>query len=745
MDKRNAYTEAGFSCFPLIAKSKKPELKSWQPFQSRKPTAEEVERWVSDYPDANVANVTGAISGVVVLDIDSEDAYREASRRGLPFTVEATTPRGRHIYFKHPDYPVSNIAGSDKPEAKLPKGLDLRGDGGYVVAAGSYYVPTDAERAAGKVEGPYNWREGHEPNGLVDFAPLPQWLVNIVSPQAAQAPQPNPANSVATMAAALQSVGSNLQAADRHPYASAALEYEVTKVLEAEVGSRNSQLNASAFAIAQLAKSGNLDEQEAKDLLTQAAQAAGLESSEIKTTIASGWRKGMSNPRECPSHYESIYDPMPMPTPADVSKQEQAADDQHFASLKSAAELSAMEVPEREYLLDGWLPVGCVTALFGDGGTGKSLVAMCMAAAIASGRSLWGSETTQAPVLAFYCEDDEFELVRRQQAITTSLGLSPSDLSQYLIQSRFGLDSSLANFSRNGVEASKLFDSIRRKALQVGARLVVIDNINMVFTGDGNDAGQVTRFMSQLNGLALAINGSVLLLGHTAKAEGSRFAGSTAWSNASRNRLFFARPDNMAEAAANPNLRHLTIDKSNYGATGECLPLLWHYGSFIVPSEMDEEQKTSQQQKYDEQIFLQHLAELTAEKRALSINPRARNYAPRVFSERKRGTIGYRTKSQLEHAMGRLLKRGAIAADQPLGWQTDQRKTPSGIIAIEADPQPALDAVVCRSPAENIIADIAKPKSKTNAVLEALEQHRLNGTVPKDIERAIEAQRRTGT
>ena len=113
---------------PVAERGKRPIVR-WQTFEDGHPTEAEVRGWFERWPSANVAVVTGAISGIVVLDVDPSHGGEELLTRlalrnaGLPQTVEATTGGGgRHIYFKHPGFEVKNRAG-------LSPGLDLRGDG----------------------------------------------------------------------------------------------------------------------------------------------------------------------------------------------------------------------------------------------------------------------------------------------------------------------------------------------------------------------------------------------------------------------------------------------------------------------------------------------------------------------------------------------------------------------------------------------------------------------------------------
>jgi Bifunctional DNA primase/polymerase, N-terminal/Primase C terminal 1 (PriCT-1) len=94
---------------------------------------ERVTAWWSAIPTANIGIATGSASGFFVVDIDSIDAEAELRRLenehgALPASVESITPRGRHIYFRMPAVAVRNSAG------KIAPGIDVRGDGGYVLA-----------------------------------------------------------------------------------------------------------------------------------------------------------------------------------------------------------------------------------------------------------------------------------------------------------------------------------------------------------------------------------------------------------------------------------------------------------------------------------------------------------------------------------------------------------------------------------------------------------------------------------
>ena len=125
----------------------------WAEYQQRRMTAEEIE----GRPWPGVGIVTGAMSGIVVLDADSPEAVEELTRRGHAPTPMAKTARGMHAYFQHPGGELPTRIG-------LGSGLDLKGDGGYVAAPPSRH-PSGTT---------YQWiisPEDEEP------APLPAWAI----------------------------------------------------------------------------------------------------------------------------------------------------------------------------------------------------------------------------------------------------------------------------------------------------------------------------------------------------------------------------------------------------------------------------------------------------------------------------------------------------------------------------------------------------------------------------------------
>lgn len=135
-----------------------------------------IHEWWTRWPDANIGIVTGPESGILVLDVDGrqgEESLIELARRGwrLPdtFTVR-TGGGGQHNYFRWPN--GANVRNS---QSRIAPGLDIRGQGGYVVAPPSRH-------ASGS-------RYGINETAIPP-APPPEWLLSPVqAPQGAQARQ----------------------------------------------------------------------------------------------------------------------------------------------------------------------------------------------------------------------------------------------------------------------------------------------------------------------------------------------------------------------------------------------------------------------------------------------------------------------------------------------------------------------------------------------------------------------------
>jgi len=121
------YLSRGYSVIP-IRPDKKPFIR-WEKYQKEKGTAEEIKIWFTRWPSSMIGIVTGSISGIVVVDADSQKGIDEFAKvcpvAQIPMSK---TPRGGvHFYFKAPEKPIGNNTRA------LPD-VDFRGERGYVIA-----------------------------------------------------------------------------------------------------------------------------------------------------------------------------------------------------------------------------------------------------------------------------------------------------------------------------------------------------------------------------------------------------------------------------------------------------------------------------------------------------------------------------------------------------------------------------------------------------------------------------------
>lgn len=168
-----AYMTRGWAVVPIAPSGKCP-LVRWQAFQERPPTEDEIREWYARWPDAGVGIVTGAVSGLAVLDIDPRHGGRESlaalerAHGALPHTIEAITGGGgQHLYFAISGREMKNRAG-------LAPGIDLRAEGGLVVAPPSLH-------ASGRR---YAWKASHRPDDTVPVQ-MPVWLLRLAHEETA--------------------------------------------------------------------------------------------------------------------------------------------------------------------------------------------------------------------------------------------------------------------------------------------------------------------------------------------------------------------------------------------------------------------------------------------------------------------------------------------------------------------------------------------------------------------------------
>lgn len=299
---------AGIAVFPCSASGEEVKKPLRGVYWRKQSTTDsrQIERWWEAHPDALPA-IDLAKIGLLVVDCDAPNkpgaadgvAWFEARAASHGFEPETapgcrTLSGGRHFYFRQPSgEPLGNARGSLPPKQEC--GIDIRGAGGYVIAAGASLPDGRSYEGRGN---------------LLDALPLPDWLaallrgdkaerLNEKTPPAAERPAPAPVSTR----------GSDARVA---AYAEAGVEAELAKVRGAGRGERNIVLNNAALALGGMVASGWITEGDVWAWLEDAASACGLVKDDgirsVRATIRSGLRAGMKQPRQIPPELQSGVD-----------------------------------------------------------------------------------------------------------------------------------------------------------------------------------------------------------------------------------------------------------------------------------------------------------------------------------------------------------------------------------------------------------------------------------------------------
>jgi hypothetical protein len=274
-----SYIEAGFYVFPCrpvdFINQKGEEKKAKEPlvaggFKAASNDPNQISRWWSEFagtglPNALIGLRTGLKGGIWVLDIDPKNdgigslKMLEAKFGPLPKTYQVRTPSGgSHYYFLMPDGVDLRNSGS-----KIAPGIDVRAEGGYVIAPPS--MMGDGRK--------------YEAISDPDYAWAPDWLIQLAISGGSEKSR-----------AKIESRG----------WAHRRLAKECADVATAGEGTRNDTLNKAAFSVGILVGQEQLARNAAFDALLDAARKCGLEDAGAKATINSGLNAGKDQKSDQP-------------------------------------------------------------------------------------------------------------------------------------------------------------------------------------------------------------------------------------------------------------------------------------------------------------------------------------------------------------------------------------------------------------------------------------------------------------
>lgn len=390
--------DRGWNIIPISVASKKP-LIGWKEYQTQPITTEHLDDWFTNgvllnngqrVKPFNLAVITGAVSGIIVLDCDNIDAVNYAEKNGLKTPFSARTARGRHFYFTHPmnGQRFKNQVGGTTHGWPSLHGLDLRGDGGYVL------MPPSVKMKEGEVVAQYRWEL---PTGL-DWDDL-DYHVWKGSPSDVDAPVEGEF-----------SFGSlNLEHVKIiNPDDSAPI-WEQTKMRVAHLGRKLGEGDGTDALmvrfVGQKVRQG-LPEQELWEIVNQYHDEF-FDSSGYSNEETEGWLKAKirsalyMDKRNHPDDYDE--------SGARIQEEKEVKQERLGRLrpvLSSDIDRLIDTLGDVEYWADPILPAATITQVVGYNGHGKSFFLAALLTNLAAGRQDFGPYSTPKPAKVFYMDYD---------------------------------------------------------------------------------------------------------------------------------------------------------------------------------------------------------------------------------------------------------------------------------------------------------------------------------------------------
>jgi len=567
----------GFPVFPVTANDKKPPVHmGWQERATSDPDKVRA-MWTSsatgEAQDYNIGIRTGVPlssgNAFFVVDLDTTPEIKAGERYAallaavpdLQKTVRARAPgkggnRGGHLIFLLPA--GEEVRNSVKKLIGVP-GVDVRGKGGYILGPGSIINGRE-----------YSWEPGASPADMA-IAPATPALLALCFARAAAEPSEGTAQETAKFEDEWSTAHAIAFIEGAEPDAGAGNRHEPM----IRIAHKLFDFGLTARTAAALIEEHWPEAVHIGDLSYQVESLAAGRKNEWGTEHISTIFEAHEG------EFDKLVEIAKEPNGDAPAKSENDDGPETFC----LADLAGKDIPVRKWLIKDYIPDWAVTMLSGDGGVGKSLLALQSGVSICTRRPWVGMEPVKSgPVIYASAEDDSDEIHIRASDIVRAEGIGLDALTGFHVWPLAGLDAVMGMPDGNGrVRPTKLWGKFVRICERVKPALIILDTLADIYGGDENVRTQARQFITQLRGLAIRLKCAVLLLSHPSLSgmnSGSGTSGSTGWHNSVRGRLYLTRPTQGA-LSKDPKARVLTTKKQNYaGGYGDERQLRWEAGRF---------------------------------------------------------------------------------------------------------------------------------------------------------------------
>lgn len=527
----------GFYVFPVNSRNKRPYLEGgWRNYSTRDPN--QIHIWWAKEPAAAVAVDCGK-SDLLVIDLDRNHsngadgvaAFDEIAKQhgGVPDTPRIFTPNGgQHLVFAAPsDEEFGNSTGS------LPAGIDVRGQGGYVIASGT--VMADGRRYSPD----RNVSKLSEAVKNGNLATPPAWLLTIIRGSRAKEPKQTHSESVP------------LSISDTRERVETALEFICPDDRDVWVkvcgALHDSGLpNVEDIATRWSQRSHKFDAAEQKKLWKSLSRPTGK-----RTTLGTIFFLAAQNGYQISSFDRSIS--------SRCAEIDFIVRDPGFVELIRADSLPPEPI---NWLFPGWLARGKLHILGGAPGTGKTTIALGMAAVVSAGGK-WPDQSRCIPgnVIIWSGEDDA------RDTLVPRLMAAGADLARvyFVGECRTGDQRRTFDPARDMEGLLEMISGIG------GASLIIVDPIISAVAGDSHKNAETRRALQPLVDAAASCDAVLIGVTHFTKGTAGReplerITGSIAFGAVARIVLVASKVSEAGDGGE--GLRVLCRAKSNIGPDG---------------------------------------------------------------------------------------------------------------------------------------------------------------------------------